>query len=159
MKKKIIIGAAAAAVLVTALILMLESDEGKIKKNLSKLEKAITKKGDEGLYSLLSKADKVASCFSEECSIQMKSPVRNINGRKKILENIGAAFKVLKKLTVSFHDISVTITGEKTAETLMTATARTEGHEGIEAKEIEMKWLKTDDGWLIDEVLEVETLR
>ena len=139
---------------------MITSDETKIKKKLSLLEHTASKDKDDGALALLSKVDNLNKLFTDDCHIKLKPPIRTVRTRSSLSAHLTAAFRMVKYIKVSFHDINVTVDAESnTAETVLTATAEGVEAEGIYAREVVMKWVKQEGTWLITSIEEHSPLR
>ena len=138
-------------------------DESQIRKNLGLLRGLLEKSSDENPIAALGKARKAGTFFVDDCNVRVGSPVPDINGNGQLVAIVQQARKSAYEVKVRFSDISVLISDDRnTASVSMTASAIAceAGGAGrnIEAREVEMSWVKLDRVWKIKEVRAVETL-
>jgi ketosteroid isomerase-like protein len=158
LNRRLIAVCTAAAVCIGVFFMLRGNDTRRIKKRLAGLEKNLTVEGGGSMIALAAKINAASSLFTPDCTVTFTDPGFHISGRQDLQAHIAAALKSTKSFSVSFHDITVYVDGE-TASAELTATARSSGYEGIEAREVEMELVKTEDGWLILSVRDIPTFR
>ena len=155
-----IAAAAACAAVLIVFLYTRTSDEARIRKSLSRLEKILSKKGDEGFYALLGKTDALSRLLTEECSIDVKHPSVHVRTRGAVIALSGRALRAVSRLKVRFHDVKVTVAEEGgAARAVLTATAEGPDIEGVLAVEVETAWVKEEGKWLLSRVREIPVLR
>ena len=156
MKNRILIAACVAAAAVLIFVLMRDSDERRIRAQLKRFRNVVTK-SDEAVSEivLLGNTRALQALLTDACTVRIGSPVPDMNGKRSIVAAYFHVMKMSLTIEVALYDISVTIGDDRaTATSVMTATAGSpDGRgDGIEAREIEMRWKKIEDTWKIAEV-------
>ena len=133
-----------------------------IRKNLTALEKLMTKLPDEAPIAGLSKAAKVGTFFTDDCIITLGSPIPDIRERSELVAIVHRSRQAFYKVNVNFADISISVPDKDTAEVTLTATAIVHEPGGLmgelEAREVELTLAKIGRSWKIKKVVGVETL-
>ena len=150
--------------LIAFVFLSRERDELRIRKNVSLLRKLLEKSSDEPPIAGLGKAKKVGKLFTDECRIRLGHPVPDINGRSELEVVVQQARKSVYEARIRFVDISVSVSDDRaSASVSMTAAATVRGAgefaSEIEAREVEMDWVKTGRFWKIEEVRGIKAIR
>ena len=137
--------------------------EVRIRKQLAQLARAASIAPNEAPLSKLAKAQRVAELFSVDAQVTVDLPGRaaqTCSGRDEVQQAALGARAVLNTLQVNFVDIDVKFgTNRNSAVTHLTATANMPGEKIPEVQELEIGFTNVDQGWLINRVQTVKTLR
>ena len=148
----------------TALLLIfilqrtMRTKEARILRNLRAIENLLSKAEDEPAAAGIIRAARAAEHFTQDCRINVNG--MNISGRAELSSAIHTARAAAGGLSVRLHDVSISITGEGSAEVRLTATARAGGMTGETlAREAVLEFFKLDGAWKIKTAETVEVLR
>lgn len=137
-------------------------DEGRIRAALEELAAAVSEPGGEGLAQL-THAAALGAFFAADVEVNPGAPYAPFRGRDTLMAMAAKVSAPGQGLDVRFVDVEVDVApGGTEAVARMTATVAERGalaDRGIDAREIEMAWRKTDGNWVIARVTGIETLR
>ena len=164
MKKIILIAVGIAFILAAgSIFLSSKRDESQIRKNLRSLQELLEKTSGESLIAGFRKAGKVGTFFVDDCRVTVGSPVPDIYGRSELTAVVQQTRKPAREIRVRFLDISVSVSSDRTNASVLMTAAATVYEAGslrreIEAREVELNWVKANGSWKIKEVRTIETL-
>jgi len=137
-------------------------DEGRIRAALEELAATVSEPGAEGLGQV-THAAALGGFFAPDVEVDLGAPFTPFRGRDTIMAMAAKAAVPGQGLDVRFVDVEVEVApGGTDATTRMTATVADRGGRaqgGIDARELEMTWRKTDGQWVIARVTGIETLQ
>ncbi|MBE9504337.1 MAG: hypothetical protein IME96_09200 [Proteobacteria bacterium] len=145
-----------------ALYFFLQSEEGKIRKELNLLTELISREGEEPALILAQKARRTGLLFTETCDYESKS--HSYSGhytRQEIIRQTAAARSQFSSLKLKLYDLQIEFPTEKTAKVILTASVKGQtkaGEEVNDTHEIELTLKKIEKEWLINYVKVVEVL-
>ncbi|MFH1707141.1 MAG: nuclear transport factor 2 family protein [Planctomycetota bacterium] len=157
MKRGRIIAPAVIAAVVLVWLLWPAGDERQIRRMFDRLARTVSKDAGDGPFTLSGKHDGLRAIFTDDCEVAPGPPAHSMRGLGDVTTAYTAAFQYVKELTVSFRDVTVTVTGD-TASVRTTVTATGPDIEGIEAREAAAELVRTGDGWRIKTIRAVPTL-
>jgi ketosteroid isomerase-like protein len=140
------------------------SEEKKIKKQLALLTEYASKDSGESAFALARRLDHMGALFAER--VDLKAPGYELSGthtRQEIVHLAARARMAFSRMTLKFHDVSVTISGEGMAR--VSASGRLKGMsakgESVdEVQDLELILQKDSKGpWLFTAVEVVEVLK
>ena len=147
---------------VMAFYFFLQSEEGKIRKQLNLLTELISREGEEPTIMLAQKARKTGLLFTETCEYESKS--HSYSGhytRQDITRQTAAARSQFSSLKLKLYDLQIEFPTEETAKVILTASVKGKtkaGEEVNDTHEIELTLKKIEKEWLISYVKIVEVL-
>lgn len=136
-------------------------DEGRIRAALDELAATVSQSAGEGL-SQMTRAAKLGSFFAPDVEIDLGPPYTPFRGRDTIMAMAAKAAVPGEGFDVRFVDVEVDLApGGTDAIARMTATVRDRGgtfDRGLDAREFEMAWRKTEGEWVIRRVTGIQAL-
>lgn len=162
MIRNLVIAVAAAAVLWFGWQWLNPSDEAEIAAVLARVADGVSSAAGEGDVGRLARAASLRNEFAPDVVVDAGPPFQRIRGREAI---IGAAARTsgsVRNLSISFPDMAITVAPDRRSATaLVTAEARFDdgGGRGIDARELELEFTRTDGNWVIAAVTLVEALQ
>ena len=144
------------------LYFFLQSEEGKIRKQLNHLTELISREGEEPALVLAQKARKTGLLFTEVCKYESQS--HSYSGhytRKEITRQTAAARSQFSSLKLTLYDLNFDFPTERLAKVILTASVKGKtkaGEEVNDTHEIELTLKKIEKEWLINYVKIVEVL-
>jgi hypothetical protein len=151
----ILLGVAILAGAVLIFLATRDSDERRIRRRLKMLaEKATNTEGELSEMALVGRGRAIQSAFTKDCVVSIGRPIPDVNGPGQLATVYLHTMKTVKNLEVTLHDVTVAVDeAGSTAVTYLTvkATSPDFGQDGVDVREIEMKWRKVDDSWRIEE--------
>jgi len=136
-------------------------DEGRIRAALDELAATVSQSGGEGL-SQMTRAAKLGSFFAVDVEIDLGPPYTPFRGRETIMAMAAKAAVPGEGLDVRFVDVEVEVApGGTDAITRMTAIVSDRSgafDRGLDAREFEMVWRKTEGEWVIQRVTGIQAL-
>jgi len=158
---RIILLAALAAVGFWAWSVLHPNPEKVIRKQLGEMAKAASFSSDQGIVAKAWNASSLADYFTPDVEVLLEVPgiEHTISGRDELMQAAVAARRVVKSLKVTFPDIKVTLSPDKTAaEVYLTGEARVPGEKEFFLQELRLRLIKVKRDWLINRVETVKTL-
>jgi len=138
------------------------SDEARIVAVLERIAEGVSTGAAEGDVGRLARAASLRNEFAPDITVDAGPPFQRIRGREAI---IGAAARTsgsVRNLQITFPDVAITVAPDRQSATaLVTAEARFDdgGGPGIDARELELEFTRTDDHWVISAVTLVQALQ
>ncbi len=165
MVKKLIISLMLLALTAIALFYaagLLTSEETKIRERFSRTASVIHRDEEEKPIANMVIARSLQTLFADPCTVN--APSRSISQDytpRELASLIIRARQPFKDLSLSFHDLKITIRDETTADAVFTALLRgtREGRSFREAREMKAKLKKHDRRWLFTRIKVVQVLR
>ncbi len=148
--------------LVGGAILLLPSDEEKIRDNLSSLAEYCSTPKEEPLIETLQKADSAAKLCTAPCRVHIESlKIEREFSQKEITDHILMLKKRLSNTGFSFQDTVVDIPDEGRGELITTLRLNGESVDGrfTDAYEISITVDKKDGDWLFSSFTVVEFMK
>ncbi len=134
-----------------------------IRRQLNDLSKAACSSPNQTPFASLYNAQKLAAFFTTDVEISVDVPgqsLRNLSGRDQLVPAVAGAWNLAGGLQVEFLDVNVALApDEQSATVSLTAKGRIGGDANPSIEELKCLFKKTDDGWLIQRVETVKTLR
>ena len=138
-------------------------DEAVIRARLDDLAATVSHSGGGEGFSMLTRAAKFGTFFTQDVVIEIGGGVASIRGRDTVMALAAKAQVPGEGFTIRFVDVTVVVDPSGlSALATMTATAQGRSlgdYQAIDARELEMGWRKVDGEWQIDRVTGVETLQ
>ena len=138
-------------------------DEAVIRARLDDLAATVSHTGGGEGFSMIARAAKFGTFFTQDVLIEIGGGFAPIRGRDTVLAIAAKAQVPGEGFIISFVDVTVTVepSGSSALATLTaTAQGRSLGDlQAIDARELEMAFLKVDGEWQIDRVTGVETIQ
>lgn len=165
MVKKQYLVAALIVIVLGALTLLLlpQSEEGKVKKQFTLLSKYLSKEPGESPITMAHNLRMLTTFLSETCGLQI--PAYSISGNctaEEITAYAARARAQFSRLSVEFLDLKVRFPEKNTANATLTARATGTsalGESVNEVHELECVLKKTEKKWLLSDVEMVEVLK
>ncbi len=138
------------------------SPEVAIRKDLNALAKAASFPANEAPLAKLANAQSVGGYFATNVEVIVDVPGhsrQNISGRDELVQAALAAHANLNGLSVTFHDIVVTVAPDgQSAVANLTAEVKAPGEKDFNLQELKFELRKVGGDWLIIKVETVKTL-
>lgn len=136
----------------------LQTEQAKIKRNLSRLESLLSKEEGEPAAAGIIRANRAAEYFTGDCRIQVNG--FNITGKAELSAAIHNVRSTAPGIKVRFRDTEITVKNSGSAEVYLTATAAEGGITGETlAREVRVMLLKQNGEWKIASAETIEVLR
>lgn len=137
-------------------------DEAVIRARLDDLAATVSHTGGGEGFSTLARAAKFGTFFTQEVVIEIGGGFAPIRGRDTVLALAAKAQVPGEGFTIRFVDVTVAV-DPSGLSALATMTATAQGRslgdfQAIDARELEMAFLKVDGEWQIERVTGVETI-
>lgn len=139
------------------------SDEKKVISQLDKLAQLVSKEGEEPALMMAQRIRGVADLFAETC--QFSSDARHVSRTfrpDEITSHTASARANFLNLSLKFYDINVDFPEEGLARASLTAILTGLGKSDElfdETHELEVEFVKSEKGWLIQRIRAVEVLQ
>lgn len=137
--------------------------EGKIRKQLEKLEETVSYTPGDGNMGTLTKIKGLGKLFTEDVHIEMKMPhgTTSVEGRHQLQQLAMASRSRAQSLEASLHDLVIEVSeNQQTATVEATGRAKlSEAGNQTAVQDFIFHFEKTDEGWLISKVRTIEALR
>jgi hypothetical protein len=138
-------------------------DEAMIRARLDDLAATVSHSGGGEGFSTITRAAKFGTFFTEDVVIDIGGGFAPIRGRDTVLALAAKAQVPGEGFTIRFVDVSIVVDPSGlSALATMTATAQGRSlgdYQAIDARELEMAFLKTDGEWRIERVTGVEAIQ
>lgn len=158
-KRKSLIFLVLFAVLIVSVIFLFirrDRDIIIIKKNLDEISSLLEKQGQETLFVSLSKMQKLASFFFDDCQINVGSPVPHIAGKNELMATASQMRQLANNIDIKLSEISIDLEGNTSARTTFVAAASVSGSvlekEEIYPRQLDITWEKAERKWKIKKV-------
>lgn len=153
------------AVIVLVVVFLLTSgdkDIRQIQKNLNIAVSLVEKKHEETIITSLTRVQKLASFFSEDCQIEVGSPVPEISSKNELISTASQLRQLVNDIKIKLSEVSITLQNHTTAKSTFVATAFVDSsllEKGeVYPRQLEMTWEKIGKDWRIKKVKVVEVL-
>jgi hypothetical protein len=151
--KRLLIGIISLAVLLWIGSRLFKSDERVIRERLAKLAEAVSVRPNTSAFARLAGADKAMEFFTPDVTVQIEGLEISVHDRADLREAMLAARGNLRAMEVSFSDIHLNFSGERSAAVAyLSAVARLDGQTNSFGRELKMSLRKTGRDWLIAQV-------
>lgn len=165
MVKKVIIGLIGITLPVIGVFValdFLESEEARIRERFSRAASIVSKEGEEKPIAMLGLTRSLKTLFADPCTID--APRRSISGRfspQELASLVARGRQSFTDLSLTFHDLDITLRDKTTADTVFTALLRGSkgGQNFREVREMEATLIRKDGEWLFSNIEVVEVLR
>jgi ketosteroid isomerase-like protein len=163
-KSRYLVSAGVLVLVLFACLYFYPSEEKKIKKQLALLAEYASKDSGETAFALARRLDHMGGLFADR--VDLKAPGYELSGthtRREIVHLAARGRMAFSQMTLKFHDVSVTISGEGRAK--VSATGRLKGisanGESVdEAQDLELTFQKHSEGrWLFTAAEVVQVLK
>jgi hypothetical protein len=152
-------------IIITLAVLLLtrgDKDIRQIQKNLATIVSSLEKKNGETLITSLAKMQKLASFFSEDCRIEVGSPVSEIGNKDELISTASQLRQLVDNVEIKLSEVSVTLQNHTNAKSTFVATAFVNSslleREEIYPRQLEVTWEKIGRDWKIGQVKVIEIL-
>jgi len=134
-----------------------------IRRRLKDLSLAASSTANQTPFASLYNAQKLAAFFTSDVEIKVDVPghsQQTLSGRDQLVPAAVSSWNAAGGLQVEFLDIAVSLAPDKQSATVsLTGKGRIAGDPDFLVQELKFVFQKTDDGWLIQRVETVKTLR
>lgn len=144
-----------------ALFRFLPSEEKAIRKQLTVFAQNTSKKSDEKTVEGLRKSRRIVSLFHDPCRISIDTAdFIGTFSRQQIMDRITMVRAAYNTVSLTFHDISIHFSEEKTADVRMTLrlNGQRQNYTVADVQEISATLEQIDGDWLFTSVRIVEVL-
>jgi len=144
-------------------VVLLPSEEKKVKKQFNLLSGYATKSPEESGFTLLQKMKNIGSLFDEQC--ELKAPSQSLSGnykREEISSYAGSARSYFSQLDLRFYDFNIVFSEKGVARVTLTSrlTGKSVAGEQVdETRELECVLKKIEGKWLFSQIEVVEVLK
>lgn len=137
-------------------------DETRIRAVLDRIAGTVSGGIEESEVGRLARAASIRNALDPEITVDAGPPFSQLAGRDTILASVARFTSTARDLTVSFDDVAVRVSPERTtANVHLTALARFRGAAGdreLEARELDVTFRRRDGDWVVASVTLVPTL-
>lgn len=127
-------------------------DERQILRRQRDLVERLSKSGPEKEIGALTRAQEISSFFNDEVVLDLKPYLSGAHGRRD-LAGLAYHFRgMVEELSIEMADHKLTIAPDRRTAVLVAvarAKAKYSGEWDQDLREVEMRWAKTEKGWLI----------
>lgn len=161
--KYLLIGVLVVIIGIVVTIILLPSEEKRVKKQFLLLSESVSKSPEENAFLMLQKMKNIGTLFDQQCELRI--PSQSLSGtyaREEISAYAGSARSHFSQLDLKFYDLHI-IFPEK-GVTKVTLTGRltgksTAGEQVDETRELECLLKKIENKWLFSQIEAVEILK
>ena len=137
-------------------------DERQLRKNIKIMGNLVSKSSEDSDLVLLARVAKFTSYLTEDCLVVYGPPLPDMNGREDIQMVVVNVQKIFKRLEVEGIDVTVVLSANhQRARTHLTVNVvgsqAEETKELIDAREVDLSWIKIDRHWKIKEARYIQT--
>lgn len=139
------------------------TDEAKIRRAMGTTVAALEKSSAESAIASIQRAERAVEAFADECAVDIgRTEVPSVASRGELRQMVFQGRAMLSSLRIDVRDESVVLSPDRTGAThrftaLVTADRR--GSEDSAVKELEVRWIRSPDGWRIRSIRPVEAIR
>ena len=134
----------------------------RIRKDLNTIASLVEKEKGEPLMTSFSKMQKLASFFTQDCSIKIGSPVPEIKNKDELISTASQLRQMAESIKIQLSEISVTLQDNTHAKSNFVAAAFVDSsllNKGdIYPRQLELTWEKFGRYWKIRQVGVIEIL-
>lgn len=160
--KYVIIGLIAAACAVFVYLRYFQGDEAMIRKQFDTLAESAGKSEGDSQIAVMQRVNTIKSLFAD--TFELNTPFRSelkTYGKQDLNTFALAVFSKYAQMSVEFHDLTISVHENGSADAILTAklSGRTpRGEQAADFHELECQLEKTDDGWLFTGIEFVDVL-
>ena len=162
MKRHIVLVAVLCAGLWLGWTWLFPSDEAQIAALLERIADGVSSGASEGDVGRLARAASLRDEFAPDVLVDAGPPFQRLQGREAIIGAAARASGRVRNLDVSFPDVSIVVAPDRqSASAVVTAEARFDDESGrvLDARELDIGFLRPDGTWMISAVTVVRPLQ
>jgi hypothetical protein len=137
------------------------SDEAQIAAVLERIADGVSNDAEQGGVGRLARAAALANEFAVDVTVDAGPPFERITGREAIVAVVARRAGSTRNLTVTFPDVAIAVAPDRQSATaVVTAEARFDDGEtrGMDARELELAFMRQENTWVISAVTVVRPL-
>ncbi len=161
--KYLLIGVLVVIIGIVVAIILLPSEEKRVKKQFHLLSEWVSKSPEENTFLMLQRMKNIGTLFDQQC--ELKIPSQSLSGsyhREEISAYAGSARSYFYQLDLKFYDLQVIFPEKEVAQVTLTGRLTgksTAGEQEDETRELECLLKRIENKWLFSQIEVVEVLK
>lgn len=137
--------------------------EARIRQKMGALEGLVSYEAEESNLNALTKARRLGALFTEDVEVEIRMPglsQHSLTGRKQVQATAMAARSHSSNLNARLVDIEIEVSNDSMSATVeATGHAQVAGERDHAVQDFVFYFISTEEGWLINKVITVDSLR